>query len=73
MLYYPYMGSKEEIVFRKELSKKLSEAREKLGLTQEEVAKKAGMNVNHYAKVERGEHTPKGTTLQNLYKALKIS
>ena len=67
------MGSKEEIAYRKELSRKLSAAREKLGLTQEEVAKRAGMGANYYAKIERGEHTPKGTTLQKIYKALKIS
>lgn len=73
MLYYTNMASKEEIAFRKELSKKLTNAREKLGLTQEQVAKKAGIGINHYAKLERGEHTPKGLTLQKVYDALKIS
>jgi len=67
------MASREEIAFRKELSKKLSDAREKLGLTQKQVAKKADMDTNYYAKLERGMHTPKGTTLQKVYNALKIS
>ena len=67
------MASREEIAFRKQLNQKLTTARAKLGFTQEEVAKKAGMGANYYAKIERGEHTPKGTTLQKLYSALKIS
>jgi len=43
----------------KDLPNKLKQAREKLGLTQVEVAEKAGINVNGYAKIERGETQPK--------------
>lgn len=72
MLYYTNMASKQELAFRKELSKTLSEKRESLGLTQEEVAKRSGMGANYYARIERGEITPKGNKLLKLYAALNI-
>ena len=40
---------------KKDAGDKLRVAREKLGLTQAEVAKKAKMTVNYYAMIERGE------------------
>lgn len=72
MLYYTNMASKQELAFRKELSKTLSEARDKSDLTQEEVAKRAGMGTNYYARIERGEITPRGNKLLKLYSALNI-
>ena len=57
---------------KKELGKKLKEAREKLNLTQAEVAEKANINPNYYARVERGEENPTFETLQQIAKALKI-
>ena len=47
-------------------------AREKLGLTQAEVAEKAGIHFNYYARVERGEVTPRVDIVENIAKALKI-
>lgn len=41
---------------KKDIYKLFKEAREKKGLTQAEVAKKAGLkNTNYYAVIERGE------------------
>jgi len=37
------------------IGNKFRKSREKLGLSQQLVADKAGLNVSHYAKVERGE------------------
>jgi transcriptional regulator with XRE-family HTH domain len=37
------------------IGKRLREARQQKGLTQSEVAKKAGMGTNRYAIIERGE------------------
>lgn len=54
----------------KEVGEKIKKAREKLNLTQAQAAKKAGLNVNHFAKLERGEHIPGGETLEKLNKAL---
>ncbi len=39
----------------KELAEDFKKAREKLKLTQAEVAEKAGMHVSYYARIERGE------------------
>lgn len=54
-----------------EFSKKVQEAREKTGLTQLQVAKKVGINVNYYARVERGL-VPAIKTLRNIAKVLKV-
>lgn len=40
---------------RKDLGRKLKKARQKAKLTQAQVAEKAGLSVNYYATVERGE------------------
>ena len=55
----------------KTLSIKLREAREKLGLTQEEVAKLAEIKGkgNYYAKIERGEIN---LTIKNMSKLIKV-
>ena len=58
------MGSQE--------SKNLKKAREGLGLTQEEVAEKAGIHVNYYARIERGNATPALGRLKEIYKILKL-
>lgn len=56
----------------KETGEKIKKAREKLKLTQAQAAKKAGLDVNHFAKLERGEHVPGGETIEKLNKALNI-
>lgn len=65
------MNSKEDKVFEK-LGRKLREAREKAGLTQQELAKKADINANYYAVVERGEGNLSYEKLQRILKVLKI-
>lgn len=62
------MGSDDQ-----KLAKILRDAREKAGLTQSEVAKKADIHFNYYARVERGEVTPRVDIVENIAKALKIS
>ena len=47
--------------------------REYLGLTQTNVAKRAGMSQPAYAKLEKPEATPRTATLRKLAKALEIS
>jgi transcriptional regulator with XRE-family HTH domain len=61
------MGPKDQ-----QLAKIFKDAREKAGLTQAEVAKKAGIHVNYYARVERGEVTPRVDIVENIAKALNI-
>ncbi len=51
---------------------KLKAARLEKDLTQLDVAKKAGINGNYYAKVERGEASLSVITLLKLVKALDL-
>lgn len=69
MLYYPYIHRMDT---NKQISDKFRKTRLKLGLTQIEFAKKADLNSNYYAKVERGEINPTLTTLKKIVKALGI-
>lgn len=50
----------------------LKEARLKSGLTQVEVAKKAGLYPNTYAKIERGVSKPSPESIKKLVKALNV-
>ena len=54
------------------LGKKLLTARKKAGLTQAELAKRAKINANYYAVVERGEGNLSYGKLQRILKVLKI-
>ena len=54
------------------LGKTIREARLKLGLTQEQVAKKAGVSTNWYARFERGEENASQETRDIILKILKI-
>ncbi len=57
---------------QREVGKKLKAVREKKDLTQVEVATKADVNVNYYARIERGEENPSLDILQRIIKALKV-
>lgn len=65
------MDSKNEQVY-KDLGNRLRDAREKAGLTQLELAEKAGVNANYYAVVERGEKNISYKNLQRILKVLNI-
>lgn len=51
------------------IGRQLQQARQRKGLTQEEVAKRVGTHTNYYAKLERGEAVP---SLKKLEKVLKV-
>ena len=53
------------------IATKLKLVRQKAGLTQVEVAKKANINEKYYPKLERAESTPSLKTLEKITKALK--
>ena len=57
---------------KEDLGKKLREAREKQNMTQEDVAKKAGVNTNYYAVIERGEVEARAEKLTRIFEALGI-
>ncbi len=54
------------------LGKNIKKAREKANLTQAEVAEKAKIHANYYARVERGEVNPSYDILESIAQALKI-
>jgi len=60
------MGSQDQ------LGKNIKKARQKAGLTQADVAKKAGTHVNYFARIERGEVNPSVEILENIVRALKV-
>jgi len=66
------MNSKNNEKILKDLGDRLKKARESTGLTQAEVAKAAGMHVNYYAQIERGEINTSYEKLQAITKVLKI-
>ena len=57
----------------KHIAKVLKEHRLASGLTQKELAEKAGVNQNGYAKMERGLQKASVDTIEKLAKALKLS
>jgi len=57
---------------RKQLGKNLKKARLKAGFTQKQVAVKADIHVNYYARVERGEENPSFEALEKIIKALGV-
>lgn len=54
------------------IGKKLKDARKKLGLKQADVAKKADISINYYARIERDEENPTLETMEKILKALKV-
>lgn len=67
MEYYKTMTDEKRL---KQVGAKLRAERMSRGLTQEQVAKKAGITANHYALVERGVKDPTSTTMSNIIKAI---
>lgn len=57
---------------RKIIAKNIKEMRSSRGLTQLELANKATISANSYARIERGEVSPSLETFQKLVKALDI-
>lgn len=60
------------MVAKNSARKILKEARLKQGLTQIDVAKKAGIHPNTYAKIERGINNPSPSSIKRLIKVLDL-
>ena len=57
---------------QKQFGQNLRKVRSQIGLTQKQVAKKAKMHVNYYARIERGEENPSYEAIEKIIDALKI-
>jgi transcriptional regulator with XRE-family HTH domain len=64
------MNSKKSA--KKAFGDRIKVAREKLELTQAEVAEQAGMTVNYYAMIERGEVNPSFEKIKSIAGVLKL-
>ena len=60
------------IITHLKIAKKLKSVRISKNLTQLELSEKAGISVNYYAKVERGEAIPSLDTFAKIVKALGV-
>ncbi len=58
--------------FRQEVGKRIKALRLKAKLTQAEVAKKAKLNINYFAVIERGEVTTSSEKLKKISDALGV-
>lgn len=70
--YTNNMGSAQSRKIREELGHKLKQVRERKNLTQSELAERAGINANYYAKLERGEVNFSVDKLYEIVKALNL-
>ena len=55
-----------------QLGKNIKKARQKEEMTQAEVAQKANIHVNYFARIERGEENPSIDIIEKIAKALKV-
>lgn len=54
------------------ISSRIRELRKKAGMTQTQLAEKAGIPQSHVSRLENGEHSPSFTTLEKIAMALNV-
>lgn len=67
------MGLMSDQEITKIIANNLSRLRKEFHYTQKEAAEKADLNMNYYAKVERGEAMPSLKTIKKLTRAFKVT
>ena len=74
--YKPSLSKPEQDKLRKQFTRKLAihlrSVREEKGLTQEDLAFKAGINTAYYSHLERGVYSPTMFVIWKIAEALKI-
>jgi transcriptional regulator with XRE-family HTH domain len=55
------------------LGTNLREARERLNLTQEEIAQRSGVHATEVSRIEAGKRDPQVSTVERLAKAVELS
>jgi transcriptional regulator with XRE-family HTH domain len=55
-----------------DLGRNLRAAREKLGLTQEQVSERSGVQAGEVSRIERGKRDPQVSTLEKLAAAVEV-
>ena len=69
---YPYSRGRVSVKRPLEIGKKIRQIRETKGLTQDQLARAAGLLRPNLARVEAGKHRPTMDTLEKLAAALKV-
>ena len=54
------------------IGENIQQIRQRLNETQSEVAKRAGLSTNYYARIERGDATPSIDALEEIVHALNV-
>ncbi|HEY1785291.1 MAG TPA: helix-turn-helix transcriptional regulator [Pirellulales bacterium] len=54
------------------ISGRIRELRKEAGQTQEQLAEKSGLTQSHICRLERGDHSPSGMTLEKIAKGLGV-
>ncbi len=72
MLYYLYMLDKQDGKTIQDIADKIRKHRLARNMKQTDVADKADLNSNYYARVERGEASPSIITLKKICRALRV-
>jgi transcriptional regulator with XRE-family HTH domain len=67
------VGGRAEDCDMTDLGPNLREARERLGLTQEEVAHRSGVHATEVSRMEAGKRDPQISTLERLAKAVEVT
>ena len=62
----------EEVIFYRNIGKKIKTLREQAGLTQEKLAEKSGISLDYLAKIEVCINKPRLKTILKIANALKI-
>jgi transcriptional regulator with XRE-family HTH domain len=65
-------GRTPTIIFVGVLGTNLREARELLGLTQEQVAERSGVHFTEVSRIEAGKRDPRISTVERLAKAVEV-
>lgn len=66
------MSPQQTICTVTDFGARLREARERLGITQEEVAHRSGVHVTELSRMEAGKRDPQISTLRRLAKAVEV-
>ena len=54
------------------IGENIQQIRQRLNITQSEVARRAGLSTNYYARIERGDGTPSIDALEDIVHALNV-
>ncbi len=67
-----YTRDEQKEIILRSIGKRIQEYRQRIGLSQEQVAERAGISQNHVSRLEQGTHDPHFYTILQVAKVLNI-